>query len=405
MARKKKNKIYFYRMLAWGFLFVSLIFFGFVLGKRVNNLPGVFKSFSLGRSISSDTISPKELKKALDKKDFVFINVHTPYEGEIKQTDAFINYDLISSSLDKLPQDKNARIILYCQSGRMSGEALIKLKNMGYTNVSHLGGGMEAWKDAGFEVMDLSSLPGQVVPEEGFELPISWGDYISKLVRTGVIDRSKFDKIMKLTDSQKEIMEKGTTENIKIDATNSQFVVDMLWALGLAQKSVVYDQGPMGKEYKSSVGNFASTGGWSLAKGDALNYLNHYDFLGLTTDEQNRVAEISKNVYRPCCGNSTWFPDCNHGMAALAAIELMVKKDLSDGEIYKNVLKLNSFWFSSHYMTVATYFARQGTSWNEVDAKEILGQAYSSGQTASALYKKVGPLPYESQQGGGSCGA
>jgi hypothetical protein len=123
----------------------------------------------------------------------------------------------------------------------------------------------------------------------------------------------------------------------------------------------------------------------------------------LTPEQQNRVAEISKNVFRPCCGNSTWFPDCNHGMAALAAIELMVSKGIPDDEIYKNVLKLNSFWFSSHYLSLGTYFARQGIPWDKVDAKLALSEDYSSGKAAGTLNQKVGPLPFEGPKGGG-CG-
>ena len=38
------------------------------------------------------------------------------------------------------------------------------------------------------------------------------------------------------------------------------------------------------------------------------------------------VEEIAGNIYRPCCGNSTAFPDCNHGMAMLGLIELMVSQ-------------------------------------------------------------------------------
>ena len=92
-------------------------------------------------------------------------------------------------------------------------------------------------------------------------------------------------------------------------------------------------------------------------------------------------------------------------MAALAAIELMVSLGMDEKTIYREVLALNSFWFSQTYLTTATYFARQGVSWDKVDAKEVLGEAYSSGKGASELAKKVGPLPYKPQQGGGACGA
>ncbi|KKU23210.1 MAG: hypothetical protein UX34_C0014G0001, partial [Candidatus Woesebacteria bacterium GW2011_GWF1_46_13] len=271
-------------------------------------------------------------------------------------------------------------------------------------NVRHLDGGMDAWKRVGGNVLDLSKLPDEVLPKEGFVLPVSWGDMGPRLVQLGVIDLTKFEEAVVMTDEQKEILKQGGDIPITINNQNSQFVVDVLWALGLAQKSIVYDEGPLGKEYKNEQGNFASTGGWTLAQGDAVNYLNKFDLIPLTPEQQKRVGEIAKNIYRPCCGNPTWFPDCNHGMAALAAIELLVSKGLSDEEIYKEVLKLNSFWFPDNYLMAATYFARQGTPWDKIDAKEVLGDKYSSGQGAGELYQKVGPLPYGGSAGG-SCGA
>lgn len=254
------------------------------------------------------------------------------------------------------------------------------------------------------EKAELQKLADAVLPKEGFTLAFSWGNMGPNLIKSGVIDETKFVSALNLTDEQKEILTKGKDTPVKIDAANGQFVVDMLWALGLAQKSIVYDEGPLGKEYKSEQGNFASTGGWTLAKGDAVKYLNKSDLIPLTDEQQARVGEIAKNVYRPCCGNPTWFPDCNHGMAALAAIELMVSQDLPDEEIYNNVLKLNSFWFPDTYLTTAVYFSRQGTAWDKVDAKEVLGLTYSSGQGAADIAKKVGPLPFN-EVIGGSCGA
>lgn len=255
-----------------------------------------------------------------------------------------------------------------------------------------------AWEAAKFKKIEEA-----VVPKEGFVLPISWGDLGPKLIKSGVIDEKLFDDATKLTDEQKNILLKGSTEQIKINADNSQFVVDLLWGIGLAQKSSVYDAGPL-TEDKTQVGNYASTGGWTLTKGDPTSYLNKFDLIPLNSDQQKRVMEIAKNVYRPCCDNPTWFPDCNHGMAALAAIEIMVSKNMPDDDVYKNILKLNSFWFTDSYLSIAKYFDNQGTPWNKIDAKKVLGQEYSSATGASLVSKKVGPLPGRPLNGG-SCGA
>ena len=88
----------------------------------------------------------------LKNKDFYFVNVHTPYEGEIEKTDAFIPYDEIENNLNKLPKDKNARVVLYCRSGRMSAEASQKLADLGYTNILNLFLGMHDWQSKGYRL-------------------------------------------------------------------------------------------------------------------------------------------------------------------------------------------------------------------------------------------------------------
>lgn len=383
-------------------LVASVLLFAFLLGKNQDLVTSAATKVLLFQS--GDTVSPKQLANLLKVKNVTLINVHTPYEGEIEKTDIFIPYNEIANS-KYLPKDKTAPIILYCKTDRMSAEAMQTLKKMGYANVKHLAGGMDAWKRDVRSVIDLSALENNVIPKSGITLPISWGDIGPKLIAAGVIDEAKFRQVVRMTPEQEDILTSGSDSKIKIGRENGQFIVDMLWALGLAQKSTVYDEGPMGKEYKKDAGNFASTGGWSLARGDAMNYLSKYDLIPLTPEQQKQVGEIAKNVYRPCCGNSTWFPDCNHGMAALAAIELMVSAGIPENDIYRATLALNSYWFPDSYLTVATHFARQGILWNQVDAKMVLGATYSSGKGAADTAKKVGPLPYKPEVGGGGCGA
>lgn len=385
---------------------LGFLFLGVGLGVKLSQFPLPQNPLTTLQTQRKYEVSPQQLSQMLKKKSFTLINVHTPYEGEIANTDTFIPYDQIIANSDSLPKDKNAPIILYCKTGRMSQEAIPVLQKLGFTNVKHLAGGMEAWKKAGFQLLDLSGLENQVLPENGIELPVSWNDLGLKLVSSGVIDLAKFKSAAKLTSEQEKILTTGSSDKIKITRANSQFVVDMLWAIGLAQKSIVYDQGPMGKEYKKDAANFASTGGWNLAKGNAMNYYNKFDLISptaLTAQKQQKVAEISKNVYRPCCGNPTWFPDCNHGMAALAIIELLVANNVDEKIIYQKLLGFNSFWFPDQYLYAATYFARQGISWEKVDAKLVLGKDFSSGQGAAQIAKKIGPLPYRSSNNS-SCG-
>ena len=116
-----------------------------VAGEKVNVDGGAYNN------INSD-----ELKTILDNKDFVFVNVHIPFEGNIADTDLSIPYDQITepANLAQLPADKNAKIVLYCRSGRMSAIAAEELVKLGYTNVWNLKGGMLDWERAGFEIQD-----------------------------------------------------------------------------------------------------------------------------------------------------------------------------------------------------------------------------------------------------------
>ena len=90
-----------------------------------------------------------------DPRAFV-VNVHTPYQGELEGTDAFIPYDQIGGHA-RLPGDKGTEILLYCRSGRMSAIAAEALMDAGYTDVVDLAGGMDAWEADGRPVHSASA--------------------------------------------------------------------------------------------------------------------------------------------------------------------------------------------------------------------------------------------------------
>lgn len=262
---------------------------------------------------------------------------------------------------------------------------------------------------------ELEELEEKVLPLEGVILPIRWGDLGAKMVEAGVIDKDKFEEIYSkrggLNDEQKKLLYGADNGEIKMTEANSGFLLNLFWAFGLANKNEILEKGPMvnydGKEPSSQAealekaGRFASTGGWSIAKNDAMDYYSKYPFVVLTPEQQEIVERISKNIYRPCCGNSTYFPDCNHGMAMLGLIELMAAQGVSEDEMYKIALRVNSYWFPDTYLTIAKYLKEQGTVWENADPKEILGSNFSSGSGFQKIREKVTP---PERQGGGGCG-
>jgi len=76
-------------------------------------------------------ISVNQLHQMIKEKDFILVNVHVPYEGEIPQTDKFIPYNKIGEHLNELPA-KNKKIVLYCRSDNMSTIAAETLTKAGY---------------------------------------------------------------------------------------------------------------------------------------------------------------------------------------------------------------------------------------------------------------------------------
>jgi hypothetical protein len=90
------------------------------------------------------------------------------------------------------------------------------------------------------------------------------------------------------------------------------------------------------------------------------------------------LEDVVYNVYRPCCNNPTAFPDCNHGAAALGLAEMAAAEGASADEIFSALKGFNSFWYPDRYYTLAIHFDRQGTEWEDVDARLVLSAEYST---------------------------
>ena len=109
---------------------------------------GIGQTVALSGGSYTD-VSVSELQMMLEDKDFVFVNVHIPFEGDLLNTDTSIPYNEIAQNLTQLPAEKDAKIVLYCRSGNMSTQAAKTLVELGYTNVWNLAGGFNAWQAAG----------------------------------------------------------------------------------------------------------------------------------------------------------------------------------------------------------------------------------------------------------------
>ena len=112
---------------------------------------------NVGKEVSTDNgnyrvVTVQELQTMLENKDFTMVNVHIPFQGNIPQTDLQLAYDEIEQNLNQLPQEKDAKILVYCLTSGMAKKAIATLLNQGYTNLWMLDGGTTSWEEAGLSL-------------------------------------------------------------------------------------------------------------------------------------------------------------------------------------------------------------------------------------------------------------
>lgn len=99
-------------------------------------------------AVSGSTIAVTELKAKMDSGEkFMLIDVREPGEFEIVRIPGSVLIPkqefLNGSALEKMPQD--VPIILHCKSGVRSAECLAVLKQAGFSDATHVSGGVVAW--------------------------------------------------------------------------------------------------------------------------------------------------------------------------------------------------------------------------------------------------------------------
>ncbi len=252
-----------------------------------------------------------------------------------------------------------------------------------------------------------AQIEAAVIPKEGVELPIVWGDLGKRLVALGAIDPQKYQALYEarggFTDENRKFLLGSDNGKLRITDENEGYVLNLLWALGLANKNPILDAGEMADPRYGGPQQFASTGGWTLARGNAMDHYSRHALIRLTSDEQQLVDRVSRNIFRPCCGNSTHFPDCNHGMAMLGLLELMASQGVSEPDMYRAALQVNAYWFPETYLTIGKYLAANGQSWGTADPKVLLGADYSSIQGFQRVRSLV--IPTAGGAKGNGCGA
>lgn len=248
----------------------------------------------------------------------------------------------------------------------------------------------------------------EVLPKRGFQSRIILKDAILKLVENGVIDKDKFEAIYKerggLPKELQDVLTKPSNKLIVLTRENANIYVNLLWPLGLSN----YMSSNVHSPVNQNLYNYASTGGWNLGQeqnGGA--YFNKFKIVDLTPEQEALVTKIAQNTYRPCCDNSTFFQDCNHGSALLGVLQLGAEQGLTEKELYKEALAFNSHWFPQNYIETALFFKiKKNTDWSQVNPQEVLSYNYSAiSQWGKNVATEIAKIPnlLPKVQGGGRC--
>jgi adenylyltransferase/sulfurtransferase len=105
-------------------------------------------------AVRGSTISVRELAGMLDERaagerDFLLVDVREPAEHDIVAIDGAVLIPkgefLSGAALAGMPQD--TPIVVHCKSGVRSAEVLAVLKDAGFADAVHVGGGIVAWVD------------------------------------------------------------------------------------------------------------------------------------------------------------------------------------------------------------------------------------------------------------------
>lgn len=222
--------------------------------------------------------------------------------------------------------------------------------------------------------------PGVVVLPGALDLGVPYGNIGPELIAAGAIEPSAFQDVYRrsgqpLTEHQRRILLEGSDETIVLGQENAYFLLNLLWALGLTNKNHILTHGPMTNGGVERLGGYASTGGWRLGRKSPMELYASTPLIELSAPQQARLSVVADGVYRPCCDNPTSFPDCNHGMAMFALLQLLAARDFDTHRLFVAAMAANQFWYPNETVLVATYImATQGLTYIQANPRQAMGR-------------------------------
>jgi rhodanese-related sulfurtransferase len=119
---------------------------------------GLLVFFSPRSSLpNGSAISPQELKQAVDAQaNMTIVDVRSmeEYKADHIKNSILLPLDALASKAAEALPDKNQTLYVYCRTGLRSAQAVSILQQQGYVHVHSLNGGITAWQNSGYPVVN-----------------------------------------------------------------------------------------------------------------------------------------------------------------------------------------------------------------------------------------------------------
>lgn len=102
--------------------------------------------------IANDSVRPATFASFLDNQKPILIDIRTPEEFADAHIAGAMNIDFYAPDFQQhiAQLDRTVPYAIYCRSGNRTGETLRMMRELGFTYVYDLAGGILAWETAGY---------------------------------------------------------------------------------------------------------------------------------------------------------------------------------------------------------------------------------------------------------------
>ena len=106
-------------------------------------------------------LTPDEVSNLLSSSECLLIDVREPGEFEAERIPGAMLFPLSAFDPKFVPFEGERRIVFHCGTGKRSYDAVMRAGETAQGDISHLAGGIKAWKDAGLETISFDPETGK----------------------------------------------------------------------------------------------------------------------------------------------------------------------------------------------------------------------------------------------------